>query len=71
MSVAPLFNQTSARFVRSDLLEKNSMMRTKAMREKDEQRERRKYNYTLLRVRLPDGTLLQGPPPISGYDYFP
>ncbi|CAL8396130.1 unnamed protein product [Boreogadus saida] len=45
---------------RSDLLEKNSMMRTKAMREKDEQRERRKYNYTLLRVRLPDGTLLQG-----------
>ena len=41
------------------------MMRTKAMREKDEQRERRKYNYTLLRVRLPDGTLLQGQPPAS------
>lgn len=30
------------------------------MREKDEQRERRKYNYALLRVRLPDGNILQG-----------
>ncbi|TMS19899.1 UBX domain-containing protein 6 [Larimichthys crocea] len=36
------------------------MLRTKAMREKEEQRERRKYNYTLLRIRLPDGSLLQG-----------
>lgn len=45
---------------RSEILEKNAMLRTKAMREKDEQRERRKYNYTLLRIRLPDGTLLQG-----------
>ncbi|KAJ0065426.1 hypothetical protein NL108_010410, partial [Boleophthalmus pectinirostris] len=45
---------------RSDLVEKNSMLRTKVMREKDEQRERRKYNYTLLRIRLPDGNLLQG-----------
>ncbi|KAM9386075.1 UBX domain-containing protein 6 [Pholidichthys leucotaenia] len=45
---------------RSDLVDKNAMLRTKAMREKEEQRERRKYNYTLLRVRLPDGSLLQG-----------
>ncbi|XP_068599534.1 UBX domain-containing protein 6 [Brachionichthys hirsutus] len=45
---------------RSDLVEKNAMLRTKAMREKEEQRERRKYNYTLLRIRLPDGHLLQG-----------
>ncbi|XP_072245919.1 UBX domain-containing protein 6 [Leuresthes tenuis] len=45
---------------RSELVEKNAMLRTKAMREKDEQRERRKYNYSLLRVRLPDGNLLQG-----------
>lgn len=45
---------------RSDLVEKNAMLRTKAMRERDEQRERRKYNYTLLRIRLPDGNLLQG-----------
>ncbi|MEQ2159546.1 hypothetical protein GOODEAATRI_024165 [Goodea atripinnis] len=35
------------------------MLRTKAMREKEEQRERRKYNYTLIRLRLPDGNLLQ------------
>uniref|UniRef100_A0A1A7X1W5 UBX domain-containing protein 6 n=1 Tax=Iconisemion striatum TaxID=60296 RepID=A0A1A7X1W5_9TELE len=46
--------------LRSDTIEKNAMLRTKAMREKEEQRERRKYNYTLLRVRLPDGNLLQG-----------
>ncbi|XP_068174950.1 UBX domain-containing protein 6 [Antennarius striatus] len=45
---------------RSDLVEKNAMLRTKAMREKEEQRARRKYNYTLLRIRLPDGHLLQG-----------
>ncbi|XP_030290037.1 UBX domain-containing protein 6 [Sparus aurata] len=45
---------------RSELVEKNTMLRTKAMREKEEQRERRKYNYTLLRIRLPDGNLLQG-----------
>uniref|UniRef100_A0A8C7Z3R6 UBX domain-containing protein 6 n=1 Tax=Oryzias sinensis TaxID=183150 RepID=A0A8C7Z3R6_9TELE len=45
---------------RSELLEKNAMLRTKAMREKEEQRERKKYNYTLIRVRLPDGNLLQG-----------
>lgn len=47
-------------FPRSELVEKNTMLRTKAMREKEEQRERRKYNYTLLRIRLPDGSLLQG-----------
>lgn len=47
-------------YFRSDLVERNSMLRTKAMREKDEQRERRKYNYALVRVRLPDGNILQG-----------
>ncbi|KAG7488202.1 hypothetical protein MATL_G00030150 [Megalops atlanticus] len=46
--------------LRTELVEKNAMLRTKAMREREEQRERRKYNYSLLRVRLPDGTLLQG-----------
>uniref|UniRef100_A0A8C2X6W7 UBX domain-containing protein 6 n=1 Tax=Cyclopterus lumpus TaxID=8103 RepID=A0A8C2X6W7_CYCLU len=45
---------------RSELVDKNAMLRTKVMREKEEQRERRKYNYTLLRIRLPDGSLLQG-----------
>lgn len=46
--------------LRTDAVERLSMLRTKAMREKEEQRELRKYNYTLLRVRLPDGCLLQG-----------
>ncbi|KAL2764188.1 UBX domain-containing protein 6 isoform 1 [Daubentonia madagascariensis] len=46
--------------LRSDAVERLSMLRTKAMREKEEQRELRKYTYTLLRVRLPDGCLLQG-----------
>ncbi|XP_058870004.1 UBX domain-containing protein 6 isoform X1 [Acipenser ruthenus] len=46
--------------LRSDAVERNAMLRTKAMRERDEQREMRKYNYTLLRIRLPDGNLLQG-----------
>ncbi|XP_039622914.1 UBX domain-containing protein 6 [Polypterus senegalus] len=46
--------------MRSEAVERNSMLRTKAMRERDEQREMRKYNYTLVRVRLPDGNLLQG-----------
>ncbi|CAB1331420.1 unnamed protein product [Coregonus sp. 'balchen'] len=44
----------------NEVVDKNAMLRTKAMREREEQRERRKYNYTLLRVRLPDGNILQG-----------
>uniref|UniRef100_A0A8C2JW60 UBX domain-containing protein 6 n=1 Tax=Cyprinus carpio TaxID=7962 RepID=A0A8C2JW60_CYPCA len=46
--------------LKSEIVERNTMLRTKAMREKDEQRERRKYNYALLRVRLPDENILQG-----------
>nr|XP_023396754.1 UBX domain-containing protein 6 [Loxodonta africana] len=46
--------------LRADAVERLSVLRTKAMREKEEQRELRKYTYTLLRVRLPDGCLLQG-----------
>lgn len=34
-------------------------LRTKAMREKDEMREMRKYRFALIRVRLPDGIFLQ------------
>ncbi|KAM4708335.1 UBX domain-containing protein 6 isoform 2-T3 [Discoglossus pictus] len=45
---------------RAEALERSSMLRTKAMREKEEQREMRKYNYTVLRIRLPDGYILQG-----------
>lgn len=46
--------------LRSEAVERLSVLRTKAMREREEQREMRKYTYTLLRVRLPDGCLLQG-----------
>ncbi|XP_021100686.1 UBX domain-containing protein 6 isoform X3 [Heterocephalus glaber] len=46
--------------LRADAVERLSVLRTKAMREKEEQRDLRKYNYTVLRVRLPDGCLLQG-----------
>nr|XP_055227291.1 UBX domain-containing protein 6 isoform X3 [Gorilla gorilla gorilla] len=46
--------------LRSEAVERLSVLRTKAMREKEEQRGLRKYTYTLLRVRLPDGCLLQG-----------
>ncbi|XP_058138046.1 UBX domain-containing protein 6 isoform X3 [Dasypus novemcinctus] len=46
--------------LRADAVERLSVLRTKAMREKEEQRELRKYTYTLLRVRFPDGCLLQG-----------
>lgn len=45
---------------REEAAEKLGMLRTKAMREKDEQKELRKYRYTLLRIRFPDGILLQG-----------
>uniref|UniRef100_A0A8C6RS04 UBX domain-containing protein 6 n=1 Tax=Nannospalax galili TaxID=1026970 RepID=A0A8C6RS04_NANGA len=45
---------------RAEAVERLSVLRTKAMREREEQREQRKYTYALLRVRLPDGCLLQG-----------
>lgn len=45
---------------RNEAVEKLGMLRTKAMRERDELRELRKYRFTLIRVRLPDGILLQG-----------
>ncbi|XP_055975395.1 UBX domain-containing protein 6 isoform X1 [Sorex fumeus] len=46
--------------LRSEAVERLSVLRTKAMREKEEHREMRKYTYTLLRVRFPDGCVLQG-----------
>ena len=35
------------------------MLRTKAMRDREEQKEKRKYRYTLIRIRFPDGLVLQ------------
>lgn len=63
---ADFFNLTAEEIkreqrLRSEAVERLSVLRTKAMREREEQREMRKYTYTLLRVRLPDGCLLQGP----------
>uniref|UniRef100_A0A023EZY3 Putative ubiquitin regulatory protein n=1 Tax=Triatoma infestans TaxID=30076 RepID=A0A023EZY3_TRIIF len=45
---------------RAENLESSMQLRTKAMREKEEQREIRKYRYSLIRVRFPDGCFLQG-----------
>uniref|UniRef100_UPI00358EC0AB UBX domain-containing protein 6-like isoform X2 n=1 Tax=Myxine glutinosa TaxID=7769 RepID=UPI00358EC0AB len=45
---------------RTEEVERHAMLRTKVMRDKELQREIRKYNFALLRIRLPDGHLLQG-----------
>ncbi|XP_066262322.1 UBX domain-containing protein 6 [Euwallacea similis] len=45
---------------KSEMAEKQLQLRTKAMREKDELREIRKYKFSLIRVRFPDGLYLQG-----------
>lgn len=44
---------------RAEGVEKSQMLMTKAMREKEQQRELRRYRYALIRVRFPDGILLQ------------
>ena len=36
------------------------MLRTKAMRDKEEAKAKRKYKYCLIRIRFPDGWILQG-----------
>lgn len=45
---------------RAEAMEKTMQLRTKAMREKEELREMRKYRFALIRIRLPDGIFLQG-----------
>lgn len=44
---------------RNEAIERSQMLRTKAMREKDELREMKKYKFAIIRVRFPDGILLQ------------
>jgi len=44
---------------RQESLESSLVLRTKAMREKQEQKEMRRYKYALVRVRFPDGIFLQ------------
>ena len=46
--------------LRAEGMERSLMLRTKAMREKEEIREMRKYRFALIRVRFPNGILLQG-----------
>ncbi|KAL2720906.1 UBX domain-containing protein 6 [Vespula squamosa] len=44
----------------AEAIERNQILRTKAMREKDEERELRRYRFTLIRIRFPDNIILQG-----------
>lgn len=46
--------------LKSERVENSIVLRTKAMREKEELREMRKYRFALIRIRFPDGILLQG-----------
>jgi UBX domain-containing protein 6 len=62
----PIFYQTTVGEVlrekqrQKDLLEKEQMLRTKTMRERDEKPELNiQYKYTVLRIRMPDGIILQ------------
>jgi len=54
--------------LKSDLAEGEIMLRTKAMRERAEIKERRKYRFCLIRIRFPDGLVLQGT--FSVYEKF-
>ena len=62
----PLFYRTTVGEVlrekqrQKDLLEKEEMLRTKAMRERDEKAEGNiQYKYTVIRIRMPDGLIIQ------------
>ncbi|XP_018417704.1 PREDICTED: UBX domain-containing protein 6-like [Nanorana parkeri] len=46
--------------LRKEKLEQESVLQTKAMRGREEKLKMKKYKYTVLRVRFPDGYLLQG-----------
>lgn len=45
---------------RAEVLERENMLRTKAMRDKEAALGRKKYKYCLIRIRFPDGFILQG-----------
>ena len=46
--------------LKTEQVERNLMLRTKAMRLREEQAQQRKYRFTLVRVKFPDGPILQG-----------
>jgi len=45
---------------KSEVVERENMLRTKAMRDKEAALGRKKYKYCLIRIRFPDGFILQG-----------
>ena len=45
---------------RSEEVDRSSQLRTRAMRERDDKNPTRIYRFTLLRVKFPDGYILQG-----------
>lgn len=45
--------------IKMEAIEQQGMLRTKAMRDRDEQLELRRYNYCLVRVRFPNDFILQ------------
>ncbi|ROT83057.1 UBX domain-containing protein 6 [Penaeus vannamei] len=45
---------------RATAVERSMILQTKAMRDRQELREMRKYRFSLMRVRFPDGLILQG-----------
>ncbi|XP_045584960.1 UBX domain-containing protein 6 [Procambarus clarkii] len=62
---AEFFNMTADELKRemqnrAMAVERSQMLLTKAMRERQELREMRKYRFSLIRVRFPDGIILQG-----------
>lgn len=62
---AEFFNMTAEELKREmhereTAVERSQMLQTKAMRERQEMREMRKYRFSLIRVRFPDGLILQG-----------
>jgi UBX domain-containing protein 6 len=46
--------------LKTEAAEKGLMLRTRAMRERDEKAASRKYRFTLIRIKFPDGPVLQG-----------
>lgn len=46
--------------MRQEAVERMGMLRTKEMREREQMRELRRYRFCLIRIRFPDGPLLQG-----------
>lgn len=54
--------------LRTEAMENASILKTKAMREREELRYIQRYRFALIRVRFPDGVYLQGT--FSVYDKF-